>query len=58
MVLDIPWYCNTDYDTLDVDTTGNYDNAISLNGFPANCATLVFLVLNPLYVLTWGQKRR
>jgi hypothetical protein len=48
IVLDIPWYCNTDYDTLDVDTTVGYSAAVSLNGKPANCGTLVFLVLNPL----------
>jgi len=48
VLLDIPWYCNTDYDSLDVDIEESYKPAISLNNYPGTFATLVFLVLNQL----------
>lgn len=52
VLLDIPWYCNTDYDSLDCDDTPGYRSAITINNIPASCATLVFLVLNPLQAST------
>lgn len=46
IMLDIPWYCNTDLDSLTVDDV--YPTALTLNKYPANCATLVMMVINPL----------
>lgn len=46
IMLDIPWYCNTDLDSLNVDSAAW--TALNLNETPANCATLVMMVINPL----------
>lgn len=45
----VPWYCNTDLDSIDAEQTNNvYRQSVSLNQIPCNHATLVFLVLQPL----------
>lgn len=48
VLLDIPWYCNSDLDSLDFDNQGGKDTAMNINYFPGNFGTLVMLVLNPL----------
>jgi hypothetical protein len=47
--LKVPWYCNTDVDSLDMQLPdATYENPVSINQNSGNMATLVFLVLNPL----------
>lgn len=49
LTLKVPWYCNTDLDSLDFTLpTSTYKNPANLNAFSGNMATLVFFVLNPL----------
>lgn len=49
LTLKVPWYCNTDLDSLDFTLpTASYKNPANLNAFSGNMGTLVFLVLNPL----------
>lgn len=49
LTLHVPWYCNTDLDSLDftLPDTG-YQNPVTLDNFAGNMATLVLMVLNPL----------
>nr|UZT54510.1 MAG: capsid protein [flactilig virus 9] len=49
-VLPVPWFCNTDMMTLDMDGTAGYDTSIDLNTQNGNYGTLVFIVINPLTV--------
>lgn len=44
--LPVPWYCNTDMATLDMETTNL--QALDLHPENGNYGTLVFIVLNPL----------
>jgi len=46
--LKVPWYCNTDLDSLDAESTATYIPSVGLNTLPCNQATLVFVVMNPL----------
>jgi len=49
VLIDIPWYCNTDLDSLDLQVpSASYINPISLAPISGNFGTLVFMVLNPL----------
>jgi hypothetical protein len=48
--LEVPWYCNTDYATLDMDTDPAYSRAVDFTNTNGNYAMLVFVVLNPLVV--------
>lgn len=47
IMLDVPWYCNSDLDTLDFDTS-NKLTAMNLGSLPGNFGTLVMMVMNPL----------
>lgn len=49
-VLPVPWYCNTDMMSLDMEDGFSYVHAVDLNIKNGNYATLVFIVLNPLTV--------
>lgn len=56
-VLHVPWYCNSDLDSLDftntaVSTTVTTTNAVHNTASAANSATLVMMVLNPLAIST------
>jgi hypothetical protein len=51
-VLPVPWYCNTDMMTLDMDDNQGYDPTVDLGLVNGNYGTLVFIVLNPLSVST------
>lgn len=44
--LTVPWYCNTDLATLNMDLTN--ETTMDLNPITGNYASLVFMVLNPL----------
>lgn len=52
VMIDLPWYCNTDLDSLDMQvpqtTSPVYLNPISLGRYTGNFGTLVLMVLNPL----------
>lgn len=50
VVLPVPWYCNTDMMTLDMDNEVSYTRAADLGTINGNYGTLVFIVLNPLSV--------
>lgn len=53
VVLPVPWYCNTDMMTLDMDkTTAGYVPSLDININNGNYGTLVFIVMNPLAVAT------
>lgn len=47
VALPVPWYCNTDMATLDMQVAG-YVPTLDITGINGNYATLVFMVLNPL----------
>lgn len=49
-VLPVPWYCNTDMMTLDMENKAGYVSAVDLSEVNGNYGTLVFIVLNPLSV--------
>jgi hypothetical protein len=51
-VLPVPWYCNTDMMSLDMDTSAGYSPAFDLNVTNGNYGTLIFIVMNPLSVST------
>jgi len=44
----VPWYCNTDLDSLDAVQAADYFQSVALNAIPCNHATLVFVVMHPL----------
>lgn len=44
----VPWYCNTDMATTDMDGTAGYDTTLDITVTNGNYATLVYMVLNPL----------
>nr|URG14450.1 MAG: capsid protein [Picornaviridae sp.] len=46
VMLTIPWYCNSDMATLDMDLTSA--NTLDITSSNGNYATLVFMVMNPL----------
>jgi hypothetical protein len=49
LTLHVPWYCNTDLDSLDFTLpSATYRNPVTLDNYAGNMATLVMLVLNPL----------
>jgi len=48
--LTIPWYCNTDLATLNMDLTN--ETTMDLNQITGNYGTLAFMVLNPLAAST------
>lgn len=48
VAIPVPWYCNTDLATTDMELTEGYDNTLDITVTNGNYATLVFMVLNPL----------
>lgn len=49
LTLKVPWYCNSDLDSLDFTLpVDGYQNPVTLNNFSGNMGTLIFFVLNPL----------
>jgi hypothetical protein len=48
VALPVPWYCNTDLATLDMEMDDTYMSSLDITGTNGNYATLVYLVLNPL----------
>lgn len=48
VAIDIPWYCNTDLATLDMDETVGYSPSVDITEFNGNYGTLVAIVMNPL----------
>lgn len=47
-ILKVPWYCNTEMATLDLEPKTTYLPSIDITPINGNYGTLVFLVLNPL----------
>lgn len=47
-VLKVPWYCNTEMATLDIEPKGTYIPSLDITPINGNYGTLVFLVLNQL----------
>ena len=50
VILPVPWYCNTDMMTLDMEQRTGYYNAPDITTINGNYGTLVFIVMNPLSV--------
>lgn len=48
VAIPVPWYCNTDMATTDMDGTAGYDTTLDITVTNGDYATLVYLVLNPL----------
>lgn len=48
VAIPVPWYCNTDLATTDMEQTAGYDTTLDITVTNGNYATLVYLVLNPL----------
>lgn len=48
VAIPVPWYCNTDLATTDMEQRSGYDTTLDITVTNGNYATLVFLVLNPL----------
>lgn len=48
VAITVPWYCNTDMATLDMEQTTGYRTSLDIIRKNGNYATLVFFVLNPL----------
>lgn len=56
VAIPVPWFCNTDLATTDMDQTAGYDTTLDITVTNGNYATLVFLVLNPLIPSTGSSK--
>lgn len=48
VAIPVPWYCNTDMATTDMDATVGYDTTLDITQKNGDYATLVYFVLNPL----------
>jgi len=48
VAIPVPWYCNTDLATTDMEQTVGYDTTLDITVTNGNYATLVYMVLNPL----------
>lgn len=48
LAIPVPWYCNSDLATLDMENSPGYVNSLDLGERKGNYATLVILVLNQL----------
>lgn len=53
--LGVPWYCNTDMATLDMDTSSGYKPSLDIVPTNGNYATLAMVVINPLTVASGGS---
>lgn len=56
VAIPVPWYCNTDLATTDMDQTPGYNTTLDITVNNGNYATLVFMVLNPLTPSTGSTK--
>ena len=56
VAIPVPWYCNTDLATTDMEQTQGYDTTLDITVTNGNYATLVYLVLNPLSPSTGSSK--
>lgn len=54
--LEVPWYCNTDYASLDMDNTNGYVPSADFTLVNGNYAMLVMVLLNPLSVADGSSK--
>lgn len=48
VALRVPWFCNTDLATNDMELSPGYQNTLDITEVNGNYATLVYMVLNPL----------
>lgn len=48
VALNVPWFCNTDLATTDMEISSGYQNTLDITEVNGNYATLVYMVLNPL----------
>lgn len=56
VAIPVPWYCNTDLATTDMEQTNGYDTTLDITVTNGNYATLVYMVLNPLMPSTGSTK--
>ena len=56
VAIPVPWYCNTDLATTDMEQTAGYSTTLDITITNGNYATLVYLVLNPLRPSTGSSK--
>lgn len=56
VAIPVPWYCNTDLATTDMDQTVGYNTTLDITVNNGNYATLVYMVLNPLSPSTGSTK--
>lgn len=56
VAIPVPWYCNTDLATTDMEQTPGYDTTLDITVTNGNYSTLVFFVLNPLKPSTGSSK--
>jgi len=56
VAIPVPWYCNTDLATTDMEQTQGYNTTLDITLTNGNYATLVYLVLNPLQPSTGSTK--
>jgi len=56
IALKVPWYCNTDMATTDMETTPGYVPTLDITETNGNYGTIVYMVLNPLQPSTGSTK--
>lgn len=56
VAIPVPWYCNTDLATTDMEQTAGYSTTLDITITNGNYATLVYMVLNPLRPSTGSSK--
>nr|WEU70952.1 MAG: structural polyprotein [Hangzhou picorna-like virus 1] len=56
VAIPVPWYCNTDLATTDMEQSAGYNTTLDITITNGNYATLVYLVLNPLQPSTGSTK--
>jgi hypothetical protein len=56
VAIPVPWYCNTDLATTDMELKPGYQPTLDITVTNGNYATLVYLVLNPLSPSTGSSK--
>nr|UNY42166.1 MAG: polyprotein [Picornavirales sp.] len=56
VAIPVPWFCNTDLATTDMQSDDNYDPTLDITATNGNYATLVYMVLNPLTPSTGSSK--
>lgn len=56
VAIPVPWYCNTDLATTDMEQSVSYSTTLDITTTNGNYATLVYMVLNPLRPSTGSSK--